>query len=102
MSNPRGAETQKRLRAKRSLFVPCQDLYAWYLYAQRPKNSHNRMITGIGTPSNQSRIPRPILSLLYSLVRGDNAGGKGWFLDGRRYYYQWPVFGIELHGSAGG
>jgi hypothetical protein len=27
---------------------------------QRPKNNHSRMITGIGTPSNQSRIPRPI------------------------------------------
>src|SRR5438132_6713182 len=29
---------------------------------QWPKNSHSRMITGIGTPSNQSRIPRPIIS----------------------------------------
>jgi len=27
---------------------------------QWPKNNHNRMITGIGTPSNQSKIPRPI------------------------------------------
>jgi hypothetical protein len=27
---------------------------------QRPKNSHNRMITGIGTPSSQSRTPRPM------------------------------------------
>jgi hypothetical protein len=29
---------------------------------QRPKNSHNRRITGIGTPSGQSRSPRPILA----------------------------------------
>jgi hypothetical protein len=28
---------------------------------QRPKNSHNRMITGIGTPISQSRIPRPMV-----------------------------------------
>jgi hypothetical protein len=27
---------------------------------QRPKNSHNRRITGMGTPSNQSKSPRPI------------------------------------------
>jgi hypothetical protein len=29
---------------------------------QWPKNSHSRMITGIGTPSNHNRIPRPIIS----------------------------------------
>jgi hypothetical protein len=29
---------------------------------QRPKNNHNKMITGIGTPSSQSRIPRPIFA----------------------------------------
>jgi hypothetical protein len=28
---------------------------------QRPKNSHKRMITGIGTPSSQSKSPRPIV-----------------------------------------
>lgn len=27
---------------------------------QVPKNSHSRSITGIGTPSNQSKSPRPI------------------------------------------
>jgi hypothetical protein len=32
---------------------------------QRPKNSHNRMITGIGTPSSQSRIPRPMVVSLH-------------------------------------
>jgi hypothetical protein len=29
---------------------------------QWPKNSHNKMITGIGTPSSQSKIPRPMIS----------------------------------------
>jgi hypothetical protein len=36
---------------------------AWQVAAsagQRPKNNHRRMITGIGTPSSQSNIPRPI------------------------------------------
>jgi hypothetical protein len=28
---------------------------------QWPKNNHNRIITGIGTPSSQSKIPRPII-----------------------------------------
>jgi hypothetical protein len=34
---------------------------------QRPKNSHNRRITGIGTPSSQSRSPRPILASMKTL-----------------------------------
>ena len=29
---------------------------------QWPKNNHNRIITGIGTPSSHSRSPRPIVS----------------------------------------
>jgi hypothetical protein len=29
---------------------------------QRPKNSHSKSITGIGTPSIHNRIPRPIIS----------------------------------------
>src|SRR4051794_21040499 len=29
---------------------------------QRPKNSHSRMITGIGTPNIHNKIPRPIAS----------------------------------------
>ena len=33
---------------------------------QRPKNSHNRIITGIGTPSNHSKIPRPMISSMHS------------------------------------
>jgi hypothetical protein len=33
---------------------------------QRPKNSHNRMMTGMGTPSSQSRIPRPMFASMNS------------------------------------
>jgi len=28
----------------------------------RPKNSHRRMITGIGTPNSHNNSPRPIVS----------------------------------------
>jgi len=31
------------------------------VWCQRPKNNHSRMITGIGTPKSQSKIPRPII-----------------------------------------
>jgi hypothetical protein len=31
---------------------------------QWPKNNHNKMITGIGTPNSQSKIPFPILASL--------------------------------------
>jgi hypothetical protein len=31
---------------------------------QRPKNSHNNIITGIGTPTSHSRIPRPMFASL--------------------------------------
>jgi hypothetical protein len=34
---------------------------------QRPKKSHNRIITGIGTPSSQSKSPRPMLASLIPL-----------------------------------
>jgi hypothetical protein len=33
-------------------------------HRQWPKNSHNRMITGMGTPSSQSKSPRPIAASL--------------------------------------
>lgn len=66
---------------------------------QWPKNSHSRMITGIGTPSSHNKIPRPIASSSNRIVERKNAGGEGLFL--RRRPYQWPVFGIETHGSAG-
>jgi hypothetical protein len=46
---------------------------------QALKNSHNRMITGIGTPSSHNRIPRPIVSSTFS-CRKDNAGEKCLFL----------------------
>ena len=39
----------------------CYD--AWF---QRPKNNHNKMITGIGTPNSQSKIPRPIIASINS------------------------------------
>ena len=40
---------------------------------QRPKNNHNRMITGIGTPSSQSRSPRPIVASMKTLSIQKNA-----------------------------
>jgi hypothetical protein len=39
----------------------------------RPKNTHNKMITGIGTPSSQSKIPRPIIASLENLNQSRNA-----------------------------
>ncbi len=44
---------------------------------QRPKNSQSRRITGIGTPSNHNRSPRPIISSS-ECNRGENAqyGGR--------------------------
>jgi hypothetical protein len=66
---------------------------------QWPKNSHSRMITGIGTPTIHNNRPRPICVLLQSLHGRKNADGAGWFLREKRY--QWPVFGIDDHGSAG-
>jgi hypothetical protein len=72
--------------------------------AQWPKNSQSRMITGIGTPSNHSRIPRPIISSC-SCVAGTMREDTDWFLTDFGIpdsVYQWPVFGIEDHGSAGG
>jgi hypothetical protein len=35
--------------------------------SQWPKNNHNRMITGMGTPSSQSKSPRPIVSSMKTL-----------------------------------
>lgn len=67
---------------------------------QWPKNSHNRMITGIGTPSSHSKSPRPIAFSSASICRRDNPGREGLFQP--RPPYQWPVFGIEAQGSCGG
>lgn len=66
---------------------------------QRPKNSHSKMITGIGTPSIHNKIPRPIASSSNCIVeertlrRGAGSGKK---------VYQWPMLGIDDHGSCGG
>ncbi len=67
---------------------------------QRPNKNHKTIITGIGTPSSQSRIPRPIVASLLPHWR-DNATMRPQ-VPARRRTYQWPVFGIEAHGSAGG
>ena len=67
--------------------------------AQRPKNSHNRMITGIGTPSIQSNIPLAIASSSSGFVKGERRARD--LVPGPRAY-QWPVFGIDAHGSCGG
>jgi hypothetical protein len=40
---------------------------------QRPKNNHSRMMTGIGTPKSQSRIPRPIRTSFKFLEGFNNA-----------------------------
>lgn len=53
-----GAE-KKRASQMRSPFV-ARYLASLEALAQRPKNSHSKMITGIGTPSIQSKSPRPI------------------------------------------
>jgi hypothetical protein len=39
-------------------------LRSFRLDDQWPKNSHNRMITGMGTPISQSKSPRPIAASL--------------------------------------
>ena len=45
---------------------------------QRPTNNHNRIITGIGTPNNQSKSPRPtIASMHLSWIK--NVGGDAGF-----------------------
>src|SRR5271170_6768570 len=79
-----------------------------YFDSQRPKNNHNRMITGIGTPSSQSRIPRPMFASLHSSIkrRTPKAVSGSLRRNGKRHQreldYQCPVLDIEVHGSAGG
>jgi hypothetical protein len=70
---------------------------------QCPTKSHNRMITGIGTPNSQSSIPLPIVSSSKpaeeeTLKRKMRSRAEL----SLRLAHQWPVFGIEIHGSAGG
>jgi hypothetical protein len=43
---------------------------------QRPKNSHNRIITGIGTPSSQSKMPRPMVLSSNFFNQRKNAKGR--------------------------
>ena len=65
---------------------------------QRPKNSHNRMITGIGTPSSQSRAPRPMSASMFPYA-WENAKGYDWFQYAEsKTSHQCPVLGIgRLH-----
>jgi hypothetical protein len=70
---------------------------------QWPKNSHSRRITGIGTPTSQSKIPFPILASMNSRIGFKNAEGNVRFQQTeRKTFYQCPVFDIDDHGSAGG
>jgi hypothetical protein len=71
--------------------------------AQWPKISQSRMITGIGTPKSHSKIPRPIVSS-WSLVAGTirRRSACSFSLLEKAQTHQWPVLGIEDHGSAGG
>jgi hypothetical protein len=62
-------------------------------WCQRPKNSHNRMITGIGTPSSQSKIPRPMfLSSNFSIKGKTPRGAPGSGDRNRKRPRQGPVF----------
>ena len=49
---------------------------------QWPNNNQSTMITGIGTPTNQSRIPFPIVVSSKSFDREANARGRAGFLYG--------------------
>jgi hypothetical protein len=53
---------------------------AWRCSDQRPKNNHNRIITGIGTPSSQSRIPLPMFASLDLLSWRENVREMEGFL----------------------
>jgi hypothetical protein len=79
------------------------DLRVSIARCQRPNNSHNRMITGIGTPSSQSKIPRPIIASMKSSWINEGERGRQVPASGNgKTAHQCPVFGIEAHGSAGG
>ncbi|WP_426417990.1 hypothetical protein [Bradyrhizobium genosp. A] len=43
---------------------------------QWPKNSHSRMITGIGTPNSHNKIPRPIASSSIHVVEERTQGAR--------------------------
>ena len=69
---------------------------------QRPKNNHNRIITGIGTPTSQSRIPRPMSASMNCPCMENAEGNDGFRQAKQKTSHQCPVFGIDDHGSAGG
>src|SRR5437773_12147679 len=60
------------------------------------------MMTGIGTPKSQSKIPRPIFCLHEFLSEFKNAKDDAMFPLPSRNLYQCPVFGIDFQGSAAG
>jgi hypothetical protein len=66
----------------------------------RPKNNHNRMITGIGTPNSQSRIPRPIVSSSI-LTREGNTGQKLRFHFGESHMSRRVIFCSLPYGLEG-
>jgi hypothetical protein len=55
-----------RLQEKGPATAPSLIRATMKLPSHRPKNSHNRMMTGIGTPSSQSKIPRPMFASVNS------------------------------------
>src|SRR5215218_9064413 len=44
---------------------------------QRPKNSHNKRMMGIGTPSSQSKSPRPIIASMVVMESGTRRTRSG-------------------------
>lgn len=67
-------------------------------FAHRPKNSHNRMITGIGTPSNHSNSPLAIASSSNRITGGKTSVASACSC---AQTYQWPMLGIDAQGSCG-
>src|SRR3979490_1067009 len=67
---------------------------------QWPKKSHNRMITGIGTPSSQSRSPRPIAASLIAVAVDDHLAIRFpvALLDDR--CFAWLAFTLLDHGCS--
>ena len=76
--------------------MPCRDLSRSAAEEQPQENDHrDRHAKQPEQKSSSHPTPPPFL------FRRDNAEGEGRFRR-RVVYYQWPVLGIELHGSAGG
>src|SRR3984885_9199317 len=60
---------------------------------QRPKNNQSRIITGIGTPSSQSKSPRPIFASLESAV--DSTTKRGGLCSVKRAERSSPMPGVR-------